>query len=68
MIIIKSTSRRTFLRGTGAAIALPSSRRHDTSRSSIDPIHRRRSPRLGLSLCLYAGQDHARWTPQGGEI
>ena len=67
IITKKALPRRTFLRGTGAAIALPLLDAMIPAATAWADIPARPKSRLGF-VFVPMGTDHARWTPQGGEI
>ena len=64
----KALSRRTFLRGAGAAIALPLLDAMIPALTATDrtPAAPQRLRRLGY-VYMPMGCDHTRWTPPGGE-
>tara|TARA_E500000331_G_scaffold345288_1_gene382668 strand:+ start:3015 stop:4358 length:1344 start_codon:yes stop_codon:yes gene_type:complete len=67
IITKKALPRRTFLRGTGAAIALPLLDAMIPAATAWADTPAKPKSRLGF-VFVPMGTDHARWTPQGGEI
>ncbi len=67
IITKKALPRRTFLRGAGAAIALPLLDAMIPAATALAATPAKPVPRLGY-VFIPMGTDHARWTPQGGEI
>jgi len=67
IITKKALPRRTFLRCAGAAIALPLLDAMIPAATTWAQTPSRPLPRLGF-VFVPMGTDHARWTPQGGEI
>ena len=67
IITKKALPRRTFLRGTGAAIALPLLDAMIPAATAWADTPAKPKARLGF-VFVPMGTDHARWTPQGGEI
>lgn len=67
IITRKALPRRTFLRGVAGAIALPLLDAMIPAATAWAQTPSRPSPRLSF-VFVPMGTDHARWTPQGGEI
>ena len=67
IITKKALPRRTFLRCAGAAISLPLLDAMIPAATTWAQTPSRPLPRLGF-VFVPMGTDHARWTPQGGEI
>ena len=67
IITKKALPRRTFLRGSGAAIALPLLDAMIPAATAWADTPAKPKSRLGF-VFVPMGTDHARWTPQGGEI
>ena len=67
IITKKALPRRTFLRGAGAAIALPLLDAMIPAATAWAQTPAKPLPRL-VFVFVPMGTDHARWTPQGGEV
>jgi hypothetical protein len=67
IITKKALPRRTFLRGAGAALALPLLDAMIPAATALAQTPANPVPRLGF-VFVPMGTDHARWTPRGGEI
>ena len=67
IITKKALPRRTFLRGAGTALALPLLDAMIPAATALANTPAKPVPRLGF-VFVPMGTDHARWTPQGGEI
>jgi hypothetical protein len=65
IITKKALPRRTFLRGAGAALALPLLDAMIPAATAQAQTPAKPVPRLGF-VFVPMGTDHARWTPQGG--
>ena len=66
IITRKALPRRTFLRGAGAALALPLLDAMIPAATALAQTPARPVPRLGF-VFVPMGTDHARWIPKGGE-
>jgi hypothetical protein len=67
IITKKALPRRSFLRGAGAAIALPLLDAMIPAATAWAQTPAKPTPRLCF-VFVPMGTDHARWTPQGGDI
>ena len=67
IITKKALPRRTFLRGAGAVMALPLLDAMIPAATALAQTPANPVPRLGF-VFVPMGTDHARWTPEGGEI
>ena len=67
IITKKALPRRTFLRGAGVAMALPLLDAMIPAATALAQTPASPVPRLGF-VFVPMGTDHARWTPEGGEV